>query len=62
MDSRQEKRIVNALESIDKSLRVLAEDAKAGKELKAQMLSDFEGLQNNIQDLKDDPFGLKQKE
>lgn len=60
MDSRQERRMVDALESIEKSLRVLAEDAKAGKELKAQMLSDFESLQNSIQDLKDNPFGLKE--
>lgn len=60
MDTQQEKRIVTALESIEKSLRVLAEDAKASKELKTQMLSDFEGLQSSIQDLKDNPFWLKQ--
>jgi hypothetical protein len=53
-------RIASALESVDKSLRVLAENAKAGKELKTQMLSDFECLQSSIQDLKDNPFGLKE--
>lgn len=61
MDARQEKRIVTALESIDKSLRVLAENAKASKELKTQLFSDFEGLQNSMQELKENPFGLKKQ-
>ncbi|WP_088838957.1 hypothetical protein [Listeria sp. ILCC792] len=60
MDSRQEKRIINALESIEKSLRVLAENAKASKELKDLIVENLEGLESSLQDLKDDPFGLKQ--
>lgn len=53
------ERLVVATESIAKSLSTLAEDAKANRTLKEKIVSDFDSLENAIQDLKVDPFGLK---
>ena len=52
---------VESLESIANSLSTLAEDTKANKELKETLITNVEGMQKAIDDLKEDPFGLKEK-
>ena len=56
------ERITVALESIAKSLSTLVEDTKANRELREQNIKMFNPLENKINDLAEDPFGLKQKE
>ncbi|HGF7871586.1 TPA: hypothetical protein ACF1U5_002725 [Enterococcus hirae] len=56
------ERITVALESIAKSLSTLVEDTKANRELREQNIKMFTQLENKINDLAEDPFGLKQKE
>ena len=56
------ERITVALESIAKSLSTLVEDTKANRELREQNIKMFNQLANKINDLAEDPFGLKQKE
>ncbi|EMF0441010.1 hypothetical protein [Enterococcus hirae] len=56
------ERITVALESIAKSLSTLVEDTKANRELREQNIKMFNQLENKINDLAEDPFGLKQKE
>lgn len=56
-----DERIATALESIAKSLSALAEDTKANKELKATLIKNVDDMQEAIDDLKEDPFGLKRR-
>ncbi|RBT63529.1 hypothetical protein [Enterococcus hirae] len=56
------ERITVALESIAKSLSTLVEDTKVNRELREQNIKMFNQLENKINDLAEDPFGLKQKE
>lgn len=56
-----DERIATALESIANSLSTLAEDTKANKELKETLITNVDNMQNSIEDLKEDPFGLKEK-
>ena len=56
------ERITVALESIAKSLSTLVEDTKANRELREQNIKMFNQLENKINDLAEDPFGLKEKE
>lgn len=55
------ERIATALESISKSLSTLAEDTKANRELKESLIKNIDDMQNSIEDLKEDPFRLKEK-
>lgn len=41
------ERIATALESISKSLSTLAEDTKANKDLKIEVLKNLEGMEKN---------------
>lgn len=55
------ERIAIALESIANSLSTLAEDTKANRELKESLIKNIDDMQNSIEDLKEDPFRLKEK-
>lgn len=55
------ERIATALESIANSLSTLAEDTKANRELKESLIKNIDDMQNSIEDLKEDPFRLKEK-
>lgn len=52
------ERIAAALESISKSLSNLAEDTKANKDLKIEVLKNLEGMEKIICEVKENPFGL----
>lgn len=56
-----DERIATALESIANSLSTLAEDTKASKELKETLIINVNDMQNAIETLKEDPFGLKRR-
>lgn len=56
-----DERIATALESIANSLRALAEDTKANKELKVTLVENVNDMQNEIERLQSDPFGLEEK-
>lgn len=53
------ERIAIALESAAKSLSTLAEDTKANKELKIEVLGNLEGMQETIREMKENPFGTR---
>lgn len=53
-----EKRIVEALESIEKHLSTLAKDTKANKELRIENRDLFADLEKKIEDLAKNPFNL----
>ncbi len=55
-----DERIATALESIAKSLSALAEDTKANKELKATLIKNVDDMQEAIERLQSDPFGLNE--
>ncbi|MGL9971431.1 hypothetical protein [Enterococcus sp. DIV1420a] len=57
-----DKRTVIALESIAKSLSTLAKDVKANRELREKNIKIFSELENKVNDLAEDPFGIKEKE
>lgn len=52
------ERIAVALESIAKSLSTLAEDTKANKDLKIEVLKNLERMEKIIHEIKANPFGL----
>ena len=54
-----EVRMVEALESIAKSLNIIAEDTKASGELREEQVKMFNDLEQKINDLVENPFGLK---
>ncbi|EHB4974685.1 hypothetical protein ACDJ35_07140 [Enterococcus faecalis] len=54
-----EVRMVEALESIAKSLNIIAEDTKASCELREEQVKMFNDLEQKINDLVENPFGLK---
>ena len=54
-----DERIATALESIANSLSTLAEDTKANKELKVKLVENVNDMQNAIERLQSDPFGLE---
>lgn len=53
------ERIAIALESIEKSLSNLAEDTKANKDLKIEVLENIEGMEKIIHEMKENPFGIR---
>lgn len=54
-----DERIATALESIANSLSTLVEDTKANKELKVKLVENVNDMQNAIERLQSDPFGLE---
>lgn len=50
------------LESIAKSLSILAEDTKASRELRIEQIKITDEMIEKITDLKDDPFGLNERD
>lgn len=60
MDELEERKI-KALESIANSLSTLAEDTKANKELKIEISQKVSELEKSLINLKDDPFGLNER-
>ncbi|EOS7924854.1 hypothetical protein AB1I58_08295 [Enterococcus hirae] len=52
------KRIARALESIAKSLNIIAEDTKVNRELRQEQVKMFNELEEKINDLIEDPFSL----
>lgn len=61
MTGGQDYRIVEALESIAKSLSALAEDTKASKELNSEIHNKLEEFEVAVLDLKENPFGLNER-
>lgn len=57
-----ELRLINAIESIEKSLNTLAEDAKANRKLKEEVLDKLITVEEKVSDIKIDPFGLNEGE
>lgn len=55
------ERIAIALESIANSLSTLAEDTKANRELKESLVKNIDHMQETIEKLKEDPFGLSEE-
>ncbi|MCO5477692.1 hypothetical protein IGJ28_000322 [Enterococcus sp. AZ091] len=55
------ERIAAALESIAESLSTLAEDTKANKDLKLEVLKNIERMEKTICEVKDNPFGLNNR-
>lgn len=55
------ERIAAALESISKSLSTLAEDTKANKDFKIEVLENLEGMEKTIREIQENPFGLRQR-
>ncbi|WP_144771879.1 hypothetical protein [Enterococcus casseliflavus] len=55
------ERIAIALESAAKSLSTLAEDTKANKDLKIEVLANLEGMEKSIREIQENPFGLRQR-
>ncbi|AXG38850.1 hypothetical protein EGCR1_09070 [Enterococcus gilvus] len=55
-----DERIATALESIANSLSTLVEDTKANKELKVKLVENVNDMQNAIERLQSDPFGVKE--
>lgn len=53
------RRIATALVIIAKSLRTLAEDTKANKEMKIEIFEKVNNLETALLTMKDDPFNLK---
>ena len=53
------ERIAIALESIEKSLSNLAEDTKANKDLKIEVMENLEGMEKTIREMKENPFGIR---
>ena len=56
-----EGRMATALEGIEKHLSTLAEDTKANKELKIDVISKMNNLEQSIERLSKDPFGLNER-
>lgn len=56
-----DERIATALKSIANSLSTLAEDTKANRELKESLIKNIDDMQETIEKLKEDPFGLEGK-
>lgn len=56
------ERIAIALESIANSLSTLAEDTKANRELKESLIKNIDDMQEMIEELKEDPFGLNERD
>lgn len=54
-----EKRLVKAIESIEKSLSILAKDTKTNRKAKLEATEQLENLVTKIEESKDDPFGIK---
>lgn len=61
MTDEQINKIVKSLEGINKSLSSLAEDTKANKELKFEVNSKLNNLEQSIERLSKDPFGLNER-
>ncbi|EOS7805239.1 hypothetical protein E3O86_RS12770 [Enterococcus hirae] len=59
MNSFDVKRVTRALESIAKSLNIIAEDTKVNRELRHEQVKMFNELEQKINDLAKNPFGLK---
>lgn len=57
-----ERRQTAALESIAKSLSALAEDTKAKNEIQLNLLEKMNTLENMLQEIKEDPFGLNERD
>lgn len=55
------ERIAAALECISKSLSTLAEDTKANKDFKIEVLENLEGMEKKIREIQENPFGLRQR-
>ncbi|MEJ8829049.1 hypothetical protein [Enterococcus gallinarum] len=55
------ERIAAALESISKSHSTLAEDTKANKDLKIEVLENLEGMEKTIREIQENPFVLRQR-
>lgn len=53
------ERIAIAIESVAKSLSTLAEDTKANKDLKIEVLENIEGMEKIICEMKENPFGIR---
>lgn len=52
---------IGSLESIANSLSTLVEDTKTNKELKQSLISNVDMLQESIEKMKEDPFGLDER-
>lgn len=55
-----EIRLIKAIESIEKSLNTLAEDAKANRELKEEILNKLITVEEKVSDIQIDSFGLNE--
>ncbi|MCX81768.1 hypothetical protein DXP75_06920 [Listeria monocytogenes] len=58
MNESREKQLLRALESIAKSLSVLAEDTKTRQRTRDEILKNVEGMESELHSLKNDPFNF----
>ncbi|MGY3767086.1 hypothetical protein ACWOAH_11215 [Vagococcus vulneris] len=56
------KQIALSLKGIEESLRTLAEDTKAKKELDIEIMNKINEFESSLIDLKNDPFGLNKRD
>ncbi|MGY3767068.1 hypothetical protein ACWOAH_11125 [Vagococcus vulneris] len=56
------KQISLSLKGIEESLRALAEDTKAKKELDIEIMNKLNEFESSLIDLKNDPFGLNKRD
>jgi Zn-dependent M16 (insulinase) family peptidase len=53
--------LLDVLKEISISLRTLAEETKANRELKQEVKTVIEGLELSINEMKENPFGLNKR-
>jgi Zn-dependent M16 (insulinase) family peptidase len=53
--------LLDVLREISISLRTLAEETKANRELKQEVKTTIEGLELSIEEMKENPFGLNKR-
>ncbi|MBO0427584.1 hypothetical protein JZO82_00260 [Vagococcus fluvialis] len=53
--------LLDVLKEISISLRTLAEETKANRELKQEVKTVIEGLELSIEEMKENPFGLNKR-
>jgi Zn-dependent M16 (insulinase) family peptidase len=53
--------LLDVLKEISISLRTLAEETKANRELKQEVKTTIEGLELSIEEMKENPFGLNKR-
>lgn len=54
--------LLDVLKEISISLRTLAEETKANRELKQEVKTVIEGLELSIEEMKENPFGLNKRD